>query len=200
MRQSVLRYVSALLIAAAAATVLVGGASAQGPVPEQPSATSVVTLDITTVDIPIQATTVASAAGAAFGNSGIQMSSNIRCKRTTVTKTERSGPILVWELESWTEWCYDGTYIARGHPEFDHTWTVGGSPSPGSFLSNRGSGDKKLGGGLDDTYHKDKAWGKFQVCRQSNDKDPTSQPICFPVQTVEIIKTQYGDGDYEPKS
>jgi len=47
---------------------------------------------------------------------------------------------------------------------------------------------------------KDKAWGKFQVCRQSNDKDPTSQPICFPVQTVEIIKTQYGDGDYEPKS
>ncbi len=104
----------------------------------------------------------------------------------------------MYKLVSWTEWCYDGTYIARGEPEFDHTWETGVSPGPGTFIKNRGSDDKWVSGGLGDTKHKDKAWGKYQVCRPNY--EPPYTPNCNPVETITINKTQYGDGDYTPKS
>ena len=201
MRQSVLRYVSALLVAAVATSVLVGGVIAKGPVPEKPidsTFESSETIQVETVDVPVESTAVQSAAAPGYTNSGVQASSNIKCKRTTVTR-KRDVPLsFMYKLVSWTEWCYDGTHIARGEPEFDHTWRTGVSPSPGTFIKNRGSDDKHVSGGLGDTKHKDKAWGKYQVCRPNN--EPPYTPICNPVETITINKTQYGTGDYKPKS
>ncbi len=126
------------------------------------------------------------------------MSSDIKCKRTTVTRKRYTGPVMMYKLVNWTEWCYDGTHIARGEPVFNHTWETGVTLTGGSLISNRGSGDNWMAGGLGDTKHKDKAWGKYQVCRPNYEFPYT--PICNSVETITINKTQYGDGDYTPKS
>ncbi len=211
MRQSVTRSAFPLLIAALSAALVIvliapsvwaagPPGETEGPVKPAgaPHLPSFETTEVVTVDVPVDETVVQLSDDPAFANSDVLMSSTIKCKRTTVTRKHNVGPSYMYKLVSWTEWCYDGTHIARGHPEFDHTWKTGISPAPGTFIKNRGSGDKKLGGGLGQTYHKDKAWGKYQVCRPN--PSPPYNPNCNPVEKIEVKKTQYGNGDYKPKS
>ncbi len=61
------------------------------------------------------------------------MNNDIECRHTSATDTERHAGQMVVELESETEWCSDGTYVADGHPVIDHDWRTGISPIPGGL-------------------------------------------------------------------
>ncbi len=116
MRQSITRIVLALLFAAVSASLLIGTAFAEGParadepseVAPPPPAEAENTVEIRDVDVAM--TTVPSAAGPSSGDVDVTMAAQSSYKCKSIKKTQRG---VFWTK---TEWCYDGTYIVRGHP------------------------------------------------------------------------------------
>ena len=127
--------------------------------------------------------------------------SNGGCLKQTVTRYERYGPITVWELKSWTEWCYDGTNITEIR-DMDHDWHVGQAPPwwLGSYPNDKGSGMKSTGGGVGQSKHSDHAWGKYAICKFPDPNiRPPYEPQCNDPIKVTIDKVQRGNGTYDPR-
>lgn len=217
MRQSVIRLLVAALVAVLSASLLSGIAFAEGPVPEQPPGEPRRETDLSFMEIPSMAGQPIQPVDGVLPERQVFIevilepipipdgmlaltNSNGGCYKQTVTRYERYGPTTVWELKSWTKFCYDGTNITS-IDEMDEDWHTGVAPPwyPGSYVNNLGSDMKTVSGGVGQSSHYDHAWGKYAICKFPDPNiDPPYEPQCNAPIKVTIDKVQRGNGTVDP--
>ena len=113
------------------------------------------------------------------------------CRTQTVTERARPSDYIstAVALQSSTEWCWNGTKLSYRNPRFTHDWETW---YDWKMVSERYEDDGEIG----DWEHWDWAKVKFENCVNVHPWvcDWTKGKI-----TLDIRKTQRGDGSYSPR-